>query len=153
MVATLLGANLRQGRNVDLMDKAVGLKVYEDLPPPSADPGSVSGSQSVYSNRQVVGTAKFESDHSLKVYVPTQKPLILELVDASGNPVLTMKEEHQVAAGEYVTPGVPRKLFNGVCGGCHGSISGSELDIAVTPDALTGASASLSRDKDPKPLQ
>ena len=52
-----------------------------------------------------------------------------------------------------MTPGVPRKLFNGVCGGCHGSISGSELDIAVTPDALTGASASLSRDLDPKPLQ
>jgi len=153
MVATLLGANLRQGRNVDLMDKAVGLKVYEDLPPPSADPGGLVGSQLVYSNRQPVGTARFEADHSLKVYVPVQKPLILELVDASGNPVLTMREEHQLAAGEYVTPGVPRKLFNGVCGGCHGSISGSELDIAVTPDALTGASASLSRDLEPKPLQ
>ena len=71
MVATLLGANLRKGRNVALMDTAVGLKVYEDLPPPSANPGGLSGSQSVYSNRNPIGTAKFEADHSLKVVVPT----------------------------------------------------------------------------------
>ena len=97
-------------------------------------------------------SANLEPDHSLKVYVPANKPLILELVDASGNPVFTMREEHQVTAGEYVTPGVPRTVFNGVCGGCHGSISGEELDVAVTPDALTGASVSRSRDLDPKPL-
>jgi len=153
MVATLLGANLRRGRDVQAMDAAVALKVYQDLPPPGPNPGGLSGSQAVYVNRQPLGTAAFEADHSLKVYVPVQTPLILELVDGSGNPVFTMTEEHQVAAGEYVTPGVPRALFNGVCGGCHGSVSGEELDIAVTPDALTGASVSLSRDKDPKPLQ
>ena len=153
MVATLLGANLRRGRDVQAMDAAVALKVYQELPPPSPNPGGLVGSQAVYQNRQVVGTAAFEADHSLKVYVPTQTPLILELVDASGNPVMTMSEEHQVAAGEYVTPGVPRALFNGICGGCHGSVSGEELDVAVTPDALTGASVSLSRDQDPNPLQ
>ena len=48
---------------------------------------------------------------------------------------------------------VPRRLFNGVCGGCHGSISGLETDVAVTADALTGASVSLSRDREPKPLK
>jgi hypothetical protein len=154
MVATLLDANLRRGRNVKLLDEAAGLRVYEDLAPPGPNPATgVMGSQAVYSNRSLIGTAMFEADHSLKVYVPVQKPLILELVKANGEPVLTMTEEHQVAAGEYVTPGVPRKLFNGICGGCHGSISGEELDISVTPDALTGASVSLSRDKDPKPLQ
>jgi len=153
MVATLLGANLRRGRDVQAMDAAVALKVYQELPPPGPNPGGLVGSQAVYLNRQVVGTAAFEADHSLKVYVPTQMPLILELVDASGNPVMTMTEEHQLAAGEYVTPGVPRALFNGVCGGCHGSVSGEELDISVTPDALTGASVSLSRDQDPKQLQ
>ena len=64
-----------------------------------------------------------------------------------------MREEHQLSPGEYVTPGPPRALFNGICGGCHGSISGEELDIGVTPDALTGASVSLSRERDPKSLQ
>jgi mono/diheme cytochrome c family protein len=64
-----------------------------------------------------------------------------------------MGEEHQVSPGEYITPGVPRRLFNGVCGGCHGSISGNELDVAVTVDALTGASVSSSRDLEPQALR
>jgi mono/diheme cytochrome c family protein len=57
-----------------------------------------------------------------------------------------MSEEHQVHDGEYITPGAPRKLFNNICGGCHGSISGAELDVSVTADTLTGASVSMSRD-------
>jgi hypothetical protein len=40
--------------------------------------------------------------------------------------------------------GVSEDLFDSVCGGCHGSVTGSELDVAVTPDALTGASESMS---------
>ena len=64
-----------------------------------------------------------------------------------------MSEEHQVTAGEYITPGPPRAVFNNICGGCHGSLSGSELDVAVSADALTGASISLSRYADPQRLQ
>ena len=55
--------------------------------------------------------------------------------------------------GEYITPGPPRAVFNNICGGCHGSLSGSELDVAVSADALTGASVSLSREANPKLLQ
>ena len=40
------------------------------------------------------------------------------------------------------------KLY-GVCAGCHGSVSGREIDAFVTPDALTGASRSLSATSDP----
>jgi WD40-like Beta Propeller Repeat len=153
MLATLLGANLRHGRNVAEFDAASALRVYEEHAPPSANPGGLQGSQNVYVDRSVVGTASFESDHSLKVTVPAHKPLVLELVDGNGKAVFTMSEEHQVTAGEYVTPGVPRALFNGICAGCHGSITGNEIDVAVTPDALTGASVSRSRDQDPKALQ
>ena len=149
MLATLLGANLRHGRNVDAMDKAVALKVYEELPPASQQP---AGSP-VYISRNSLGQASFESDKSLKVFLPAGKPLILEFVDGSGSPVLTMSEEHQVSPNEYITPGVSRNLFNNVCGGCHGSKSGDELDIAVSADALTGASVSLSRNPGPKNLQ
>jgi hypothetical protein len=147
VLATLLGANLRERRNVAGFDKAVRLKVWEEHPPDSAMPGTV------YTNRTPVGQASFESDHSLKVYIPAGKPLILDFLDGSGNSVFTMTEEHQVTAGEYITPGPPRALFNNICGGCHGSISGSELDIAVSADALTGASVSLSRNPAPKSLQ
>src|SRR4029078_5201378 len=121
----------------------------------SANPASgIMGSQiGVYVDRMPLGSARFEGDHSPHVIVPHRTPLILELVDGAGTAVLTMGEEHQVAAGEYVTPGVSRKLFNGVCAGCHGSLRGEELDVAVTPDALTGASASASRDGAPKTLR
>jgi hypothetical protein len=153
VLATLLGANLRKGRNVAAMDAAVALKVYQELPPPSAAPGSLMGSQQTYTQRTALGSASLLEDHSLKVLVPGGTPLILELIDGSGNPLFTMTEEHQVQAGEYISPGPPRAVFNNICGGCHGSISGSDLDVAVSADALTSASVSLSRDAVPKVLQ
>ena len=85
--------------------------------------------------------------------MPARRPLILEFVDGNDNPVLTMTEEHQVSVGEYITPGPPRALFNPICGGCHGSVTGAELDVAVSPDALTGASVSLSRNPVAKALR
>jgi len=57
-----------------------------------------------------------------------------------------MGEEHQLGPGERTSMGIRQELFDAACGGCHGSISGRELDIAVTPDALTGASKSASDD-------
>jgi hypothetical protein len=59
---------------------------------------------------------------------------------------MTMSEEDQLGPGEHISRGVPQKFFNSVCGGCHGSVAGPELDISIDPDALTGASVSLSRD-------
>ena len=78
--------------------------------------------------------------------------MILELQDGDGNTVVKMAEEHQLGPGEHISMGVSEKLFDAVCGGCHGSVSGKELDIAVTPDALTGASASASAGEDPKTI-
>jgi hypothetical protein len=154
-LATLLNFNLRRGRNVAAFDGTAALKVYVENPPPSTspDPSRLQGPEHVYTDRTVVGSAPLEPDHSLKVQIPAGKPLILELVDGGGRPLFTMREEHQLSPGETITPGVSRALFNGVCGGCHGSISGRELDVAVTADALTGASVSASRDKAAKPLQ
>ena len=148
LLATLLNANLRLGRNVKAFDAAVGLRVYEVRPPAGPVPAGT-----VHSDRVSLGTARVEADRSLKVQLPAKKPVILELVDGAGNAVFTMREEHQLSPGEVITPGVPRKLFDGICGGCHGSVSGNELDIAGTPDTLTGASVSLSRDLPPKTLQ
>jgi hypothetical protein len=107
----------------------------------------------VYTNRMALGSAGLAADHSLKVAVPAGKPIILELVDSSGTPLFTMSEEHQVTDGEYITPGAPRSLFNNICGGCHGSITGAELDVSVTADTLTGASVSMSRDLVPSNFQ
>jgi hypothetical protein len=149
VLATLLGANLRHGRNFEEFDNAVAVKFYQDMPPPDANAPRI-GTEMVFSQRTSLGSATVESDHSLMVRVPARMPLILELIDKDGKSLFTMSEEHQLSAGEYITPGPPRKLFNGICGGCHGSLSGQELDVAVSADALTGASVSASRDSQPK---
>jgi hypothetical protein len=96
----------------------------------------------------VLGSAKLASDGSVKVRVPAETGVILELQDDAGNSIVKMSEEHQLGPGEHISMGVSEKLFDAVCGGCHGSVSGKELDIAVTPDALTGASASASQSSD-----
>ncbi|HEY6477610.1 MAG TPA: hypothetical protein VI456_13600 [Polyangia bacterium] len=146
VLATLLGANLRRGRDVTAFDSAASLKVYQDMPPPAgSDPSLIPTGKLAYSQLNPIGSASLLSDHSLIALVPAGVPLILEVDDKSGKALFTMSEEHQVTPGEYITPGPPRAVFNNICGGCHGSISGSELDIAVSADALTGASVSLSR--------
>ena len=71
-----------------------------------------------------------------------------------------MTEEHQLGPGEQISMGVREtivgtsgatvQLFDAVCGGCHGSVSGKETDIVVTPDALTGASTSLKQNDTPE---
>jgi hypothetical protein len=57
------------------------------------------------------------------------------------------REEMQFYPGEVVRQGFKRDLFNGMCGGCHGSISGQENEVAVNPDILTQASSVIARDK------
>jgi hypothetical protein len=158
LLATLLGANLRHGRNVAAFDGATKLQAFVELPPPmtatsATPPGGLQGTQMVFEQRMSLGSATLQSDHSLKVFVPAGKPIILELDDAGGKPLFQMSEEHQVTGGEYITPGAPRGIFNGICAGCHGSISGQELDVAVTSDTLTSASVSISRDMIPTSFQ
>ena len=143
MVFTLLTGNLRRGRPVDAFRKATQLAVYQESPAP-ANTTSGSGPGGIFPMRQLLGKASLASDGSAKVNLPAGIGLILELQDATGTPVVTMGEEHQLSAGETISMGVQQPLFNATCGGCHGSVSGSELDIAVTPDVLTGASQSLS---------
>ena len=154
VLATLLGANLRRGRDVAAFDGAASLKVYQDLPPPPNSTTAIIPSGAMaYSQRTSLGSASVASNHSLIALVPSGKPLILEVDDGHGNALFTMSEEHQVTAGEFITPGPPRAVFNNICGGCHGSLSGSELDVAVSADALTGASISRSRYAAPQRLQ
>jgi len=149
MLATLLGANLRTGRFVDAMRGATQVVVYQDQPPPSdvaQAMAGLTGSQMVYQNRKELGRAGLASDGSVQMRLPSLTPIIVELQSSSGTKLFTMTEEDQLGPGEHISRGVPQTFFNSVCGGCHGSVSGLELDIAINPDALTGASVSASRD-------
>ena len=148
MVFTMLTGNLRRGRPVDAFRRATQLAVYAEAPAPA---GTTSGNTAsgVFQQRTLVGRAPLREDGSTRVNVPAGVGAVLALEDASGATVVTMTEEHQLAPGEQISLGIREDLFDSVCGGCHGSVSGSELDVAVKPDALTGASASLSANADP----
>jgi hypothetical protein len=132
MIATLLGANLRRGRHVDELAAADHLDIYD-----AAGAG--------------VASVPLAADGSIRLRVPAATPFYLGLSRA-GAPVFRMSEEHQFGPGEHVSLGVRREVFDHVCAGCHGSVSGREVDVSVSADALTGASQSLSHDTAPVPV-
>jgi hypothetical protein len=72
--------------------------------------------------------------------------------DAPFSGAMRQREELQFYPGERGRQSMPRRLFNGVCGGCHGSVSGRELDVVVNPDVLSSASVTLA-DDDPIDLR
>jgi hypothetical protein len=147
MVFTLLTGNLRRGRPVDAFRKAKFLAIYtEGLCPVT---GCTLDGNGVYQKRDLLGTAPLASDGSVRVQVPSQTGVVLELQDDKHNAVVTMGEEHQLGPGEQISMGIVEPLFDAVCAGCHGSVSGHEVDVRVSPDALTGASASISANASP----
>jgi hypothetical protein len=151
MVMTLFTGNLRRGHPVDAFRKAKYLHLMtEEMCPTGACSANTNG---IFQQRKDIGFFPLEKDGSVRVEVPSQRGFIMELVDADKHPVVTMTEEHQLGPGEQVSMGVQEKLFDVVCAGCHGSVSGSELDIGVSADALTGASKSTAADKPPQLAQ
>jgi hypothetical protein len=148
MVFTLLTGNLRRGRPVDDFRKARYLAVYAEGMCPSSG-CAINPATGVYENRTMLGKVPLADDGSVRIRVPSQTGVVLELQDGGGASVVKMSEEHQLGPGEQITLGVSQKLFDVVCGGCHGSVSGKELDVGVSPDALTGASASMSATSNP----
>ena len=147
MVFTVLTANLRRGRPVDSFRSAKYLAVYsEGMCPPT---GCTANTNGIFQNRTLLGKAPLASDGSVKVELPSGTGVVLELQDGNGKAVVTMAEEHQLGPGEQISMGVQESLFDAVCGGCHGSVTGKETDIAVTADALTGASQSASAGSTP----
>jgi hypothetical protein len=149
MVFTLLTGNLRRGRPVDAFRKAKFLAIYTEGLCPA---GCTANTNGIYQNRSLLGRAQLADDGSVRVQLPSATGVVLELQDDKQNSVIKMGEEHQLGPGEQISMGIVQPLFDAVCAGCHGSVTGHEVDVRVTPDALTGASASLSATKAPVSL-
>ncbi len=149
LIFTLLTGNARRGRPVQAFREAKYLAFYKENPAPA---GATANTGSIYQERSFLGRVRLERDGSVKVRVPVAGGVILELQDSAFATVAKMTEEHQLGPGEQISFGIVEPLFDAVCGGCHGSVSGSELDVFVTPDVLTGASESLAREKSPQTL-
>ena len=142
MVFTLLVANLRRGRPLEEFGAARFLAVYSEG---MCGANCTPGGNGIFESRTLLGKAPLASDGSVKISLPSASGVVFELQDGSGNPIIKMSEEHQLGPGERISLGVSRQFHNAICGGCHGSITGRELDVAITPDALTSASQSASQ--------
>ena len=146
MIFTMLTGNLRRGRPVDEFRNARYLAAYSEGMCGANCTANVNG---IFQDRQFLGRVPLEDDGSTKVVLPARMGMVFELQDADRNPIVTMGEEHQLGPAETISMGVSESLFNAICGSCHGSVSGSELDVEVSPDALTNASKSTAAGEAP----
>ncbi|HEY3667617.1 MAG TPA: hypothetical protein VGL19_16540, partial [Polyangiaceae bacterium] len=141
------------------------LSLWEDLPPEKgvtsfdgASPSSIFSDDygKVYVRRGLLGSPTVYGDGSASVLIRGGMPLVLQTrvkLAADTRPTdHFQREEMQFYPGEVVRQGFRRQLFNGICAGCHGSISGYETDISPNPDILTQASQVVARDLGPSDL-
>jgi hypothetical protein len=163
VVSSLFFQNTRSGRY--LPEPLQVLRgVWESLPPTGAtsfadaDPKFVTSDDygQVYVRRRLLGAPTLNEDGSLGIRVRGGAPIMFEVfteLAGENEPTPHMqREEMQFYPGEVARQGFRHELFNGLCGGCHGSVSGKENEIAVNPDILTQASSVMARDKPPVDL-
>jgi hypothetical protein len=140
MVFTLFTGNLRRGRPLETFRSATRIEFFRE----GRNDGGVGNMMGIYQDRPSLGSVELMADGSTRAQLPTQTGVVMKLVNDSGV-VVSMGEEHQFGPGEEISLGIKADLFDAACGGCHGSVSQSELDIATTPDVLTGASQSMAQ--------
>jgi hypothetical protein len=163
LLASLLFSNTRTGRPID--PRVQGLEVLESLPPPTeaTDFGKLDPAQvvqdsfgRVYTNYESLGPITLNEDGSTKFRIAGGHPILLAATDKVGHALafeegapftgdMIQREEMQFYPGERSNQGFRRELFNGMCGGCHGSITGFELDVGVDIDVLTHASKTIAK--------
>jgi hypothetical protein len=162
LLSSLIFQNTRSGRAIPGVPALRG--IWESLPPVGATSFADAGSQyvtsdefgEVYVRRRLLGAPEVHGDGSASVLIRGGAPITLELVaELSGDDepkAHFQREEMQFYPGEVVRQGFRRELFDGMCGGCHGSVSGLENEVAVNPDILTQASDVIARGKRPDDL-
>ncbi len=169
MLATLLFDNTRNGRPIDT--RIGGFRVHEVVPPPASatqfaglDNVATDAFGPFHAAQRDLGFVPLFGDGSARIRIPGGVPIVLQPTDADGNALnflegapftgeMRQREAVQLYPGEVLKQSFPRRFFNGFCGNCHGSISGRELDIAVMPDILTGASQATAADALPLDLR
>jgi WD40-like Beta Propeller Repeat len=163
LLQTLMFSNTRVGRPINAAVR--GVELFEARPPPATAHNFSDLTSNVvsdafgpfYQDLRSLGRAPLASDGALRIRLPGGMPVSLSLLDAddktlmfgTGAPFtgpMRQREEMQFYPGERLKQSMPRRLFNGVCAGCHGSISGRELDAVVDVDVLGSASVTLADD-------
>lgn len=154
VLASLLFQNTPTGRLLETDMKSFDL--YEDMPPPT-DYANFDGSANVvsdsfgkvYVKRRKLGAVPVQEDGSAHFTVPGGLPILLGLPASklSNERKLPRFQREQMvfAPGEYSHQSFKPQFFDGLCGQCHGSISGRALDSGLKPDMLTQASEVIAK--------
>jgi hypothetical protein len=169
MIASLMFENTRTGRPVDR--RVGGFDVVEAVPPPAFATSFADVPESVvidevgpmFVANRTLGHVPIYDDGSAHVRLPGGTPIRYRLTGADGAALeflegaaftgtMIQREEEQYYPGERIQRSVPRRFFNALCGSCHGSITGRELDIAVNLDVVSSASINEARDSAPTDL-
>jgi hypothetical protein len=148
LITSLMFQNTRGGRSIASMQS---FELWESLPPngeqslDDASPFIVDDEYGkLYARRRRIGSVPLLGDGSVRVDVPAGVPVLFAVEsEFSGEGAASLhhqREEMQYYPGEWVTLSFRHEFFNGFCGGCHGSVSGLETDVAVKPDILSRAS-------------
>ncbi|HMI84807.1 MAG TPA: hypothetical protein VK550_11990 [Polyangiaceae bacterium] len=152
VLGALLFQNTRSGlanpETLRKMPAFTSLDVYEDLPPApgETDLSAHTASDafgSLYARRRLLGSVPLLADGSARVVLPGGVPVVLRGNFELGGGAAALRfqrEAMQFYPGEYAHQSFPARFFNGFCGGCHGSVSGAEVDLSLQPDILTQAS-------------
>jgi hypothetical protein len=162
ILASLLFQNTPTGRLLD--DEVREFELYEDLPPPLDVTSFERGGNAVVSDafgkvfvrRRKLGRVPVAPDGSAHFQVPGGVPFLFALPETRmirerGLPRF-QREAMTFFPGEYAHQSFKREFFDGLCGHCHGAVSGKPFDISVQPDMLTQASTTASRDATPTNL-
>jgi hypothetical protein len=153
--SSLLFQNTRTGRK--LPDGAVDVIMWENVPPDVGVRDFAGGAPFVTSDnygelfvrRRRLGPIGVQGDNSARVEIPGGLPVVLETraqLQGEASPAAHhQREEIQFYPGEIARQGFRRDFFNGLCAGCHGSVSGFESEISPRVDILTAASGVTAR--------
>ncbi|MBL8715208.1 MAG: PD40 domain-containing protein [Myxococcales bacterium] len=152
MLASLFFDNRRGARTIPLQTAALG--ILESLPPPKGitsfaelDPRFVTTDAygPAWGARRPLGVVPTFGDASIAYQIPGGVPFVLDLrASKTATPFVTQLEEGQLYPGERAKGSFRRGLFDANCGGCHGAVSGKEVDVHLRPDLITEASRAVS---------
>lgn len=157
VLASLLFQNTPTGRLID--PEIDRIEVYEDLPPPPDVDSFAKGGTfvandafgSVYVRRRILGTVPTKADRSARFLMPGGLPIVMKLPDTKlsreRNLPRWQREEMVFGPGEYAHQSFPERFFDALCGHCHGATSGKAIDVALDPDFVTQASATVPRNE------
>lgn len=162
LLASLLFQNTRSRR---LIPEPGLIEVWENLPPEPGVHSYDDGGEFVdsdafgqyYLRRRRLGVPQVYDDGSARILINGGAPITLavttELATDMSPRLHFQREAMQFYPGEYAHQSFRREFFNGLCGGCHGSVSGLESHIAINPDILTRASDVVAQERNATDLR